>query len=225
MIEICYTDIESVSLDELSAFLNLFEDTKKQEILSAKNLKTRCSSIIARLLIVYYINKNMPAAKLIPYIKYDLSGKPYIDNCDLLNISISHSNNIVGCAFSISSHIGFDVEYIQNIPIEEYIDVFTNDEYMYIVNSNDKLIHFYSMWVQKEAVLKAIGYGFLLSPLEINVLKSPVLYNEEYYYKNADYFENEYIYSIASKKKADSGISKISMNKLIEFLKKLCISQ
>ena len=87
-------------------------------------------------------------------IRYDESGKPYI-NSDL-NISISHSKSMAAIVFSEHNLAGIDIEHKQN-KIIRIKNKFLNDseklenEYQYNVDNLTM------MWTAKESIYKALG--------------------------------------------------------------------
>ena len=87
-------------------------------------------------------------------IRYDESGKPYI-NSDL-NISISHSNLMAAIVFSGHNKVGIDIEHKEK-KIINIQDKFLNDsekqenEYQYNVD------YLTMIWTAKESIYKALG--------------------------------------------------------------------
>lgn len=86
---------------------------------------------------------------------YNEEGKPLLEG---LSFSISHSQNLVACAFSTSVDLGLDVEYPRVVKKEYFRHYFSAEEWNEIIT--DKTLHtFYQYWTKKEAILKAAGVG------------------------------------------------------------------
>ena len=80
-------------------------------------------------------------------ISYNEEGKPLMEG---ISFSISHSQDLVACAFSATGNIGLDVEYPRNIERVYFRHCFNDQEWGLI--EKDKSNHtFYQYWTQKEA--------------------------------------------------------------------------
>lgn len=97
---------------------------------------------------------NLPENRLNELICNE-DGKPLIEG---ISFSISHSQDLVACAFSAKGNIGLDVEFPRNIKRIHFRHCFNEQEWDLI--QADKTMHtFYQFWTQKEAILKANGLG------------------------------------------------------------------
>ena len=85
--------------------------------------------------------------------------KPYFED-STLQFNISHSGRIVVAAFT-EKHpvIGIDIEQINDLSINDFVSQMTPIERDRILASHEPQTEFYRYWTQKEAVLKAHGYG------------------------------------------------------------------
>lgn len=107
---------------------------------------------------------------------YNAEGKPLIKG---ISFSISHTQDLVACAFSGTGNIGLDIEYPRPIKRKHFRHCF-NDQEWALIQKDESSHTFYQYWTQKEAILKANGAG-LADLLNIDV-KSPTLahfYNKE----------------------------------------------
>ncbi|MCQ2973444.1 MAG: 4'-phosphopantetheinyl transferase superfamily protein [Bacteroidales bacterium] len=123
-------------------------------------------------------------------------GKPFIINND--NFNISHSNNYV--VFVKSKHtIGIDIEHItiKNTDISEKVYQHSEIEWL----KKDFLTRFYTLWTQKESVMKATGQGFNLDPKTFNVLEfqnnKPITINNQNLFCKTIFYNN-YAISLCS---------------------------
>lgn len=93
-------------------------------------------------------------------------GKPYIDpslNSTGISFNCSYSNGIALVGIALQREIGVDIEEIHKIYyMESLVEMqFTDYEKkrFFSLSDSKKLPFFYSCWVRKEALLKAIGTG------------------------------------------------------------------
>lgn len=101
------------------------------------------------------------------HVREDDYKRPYLEGCPDFNIS--HSDGWVALGWSSQGRIGLDVERLRPLAIHEVRQVFNDHEWATISTDSDPLRTFYHWWTLKEAVMKADGRGFHLSPLEITV--------------------------------------------------------
>lgn len=124
-----------------------FVDDKKRtvagEMLARKAIAEWCS--VDETAIVFYKNEH---------------DKPYLKDLPCC-FNISHSGNFVVCAIS-ENEIGIDIEKIRPIDLKIAKRVFNEIELKLLFttpNENQQDI-FFSLWTEKEAILKCIGTGF-----------------------------------------------------------------
>ncbi len=96
-------------------------------------------------------------------------GRPFIKNNSKLSCSISHSFGYAGAIIGEKT-IGIDIEKIRTHKKELSGYILLPDELRYVSDRNPNLT-ITKTWVIKEAVLKAIGVGFKLSPKKIKICK------------------------------------------------------
>ena len=87
-------------------------------------------------------------------IRYDESGKPYI-NSDL-NISISHSKCMVAIVFSEHNKAGVDIE-LKEIKILKIQNKFLNDSEKLENEYQSNVDYLTMIWTAKESIYKALG--------------------------------------------------------------------
>lgn len=76
------------------------------------------------------------------------------------HFNISHSGNLVICALSDEEPMGIDIEQILPVPLIEFKNCLSSDEWKDIESSGD-IFAFYRLWTMKEAVCKAEGIGLI----------------------------------------------------------------
>ncbi len=155
----CDLDKNEVRLDEYISLISA------DEIVRAKKFKFKkdrnCYIIsrgILRELLGAYLDEN--AAKL--KFEYTSYGKPYLPNKNL-NFNISHSGDMVVCAFVVGLQIGVDIEKIkQDFDVLELAQKFFSKREIEVLEKQPKedlARAFYRCWTRKEAFIKAEGSG------------------------------------------------------------------
>jgi len=103
---------------------------------------------------------------------YNEYGKPFIKNIPY-HFSVSHSGNFI--AFSLSGNpVGVDIERFRKPRLRVAERFFTQNEYHYIIKSENPETEFYNIWTKKEAYIKMLGTGLSKSLKSFDVL-SPEL--------------------------------------------------
>jgi 4'-phosphopantetheinyl transferase len=104
-------------------------------------------------------------------------GRPYLhesQNALGFDFNISHSGEKLCIAVSQDGRVGVDLEYLDGERVDELISsqVFAVDEldYLNALTGKEKVSAFYSLWVRKEACLKACGIGLGIEPSTFSVL-------------------------------------------------------
>lgn len=135
---------------------------------------------------------NLPIANLAK-MRYNKEEKPLVNG---LSFSISHSKDLVACAFAATGKIGLDVEFPRKIKREHFAHYFNEKEWATI--QADKSMHtFYKYWTQKEAILKANGMG-LAHLLAIRIENDSLAYFGEkgkQFYLKSFWFDQETAYA------------------------------
>ncbi|MFK7807233.1 MAG: 4'-phosphopantetheinyl transferase superfamily protein [Saprospiraceae bacterium] len=85
---------------------------------------------------------------------YQENGKPEMEG---LWFNISHSAHQVVCVLSTEGPIGIDIEVRSDIELSDFVNYFTEQEWLDIQGATDPLARFYFYWTRKEAVIKALG--------------------------------------------------------------------
>ncbi|CCD28701.1 4'-phosphopantetheinyl transferase [Candidatus Glomeribacter gigasporarum BEG34] len=122
-----------------------------------------------------------PNALQFSYTSY---GKPILKEYPRLQFNLSHSHDRAIYAFTLDMAIGVDIEYQNSQCDVESIAkrFFTAREFnaLQTLPGPEKIATFFKLWVRKEAVLKALGYGLSwpLTKVEFNVEKQPICLSE-----------------------------------------------
>lgn len=90
-------------------------------------------------------------------IEYTTHRRPFIKGTPDFNIT--HSGNIVACAVAEKGLVGIDIEKSQLLPVDDFRQQFSGEEWQHICQDPAPPAAFYRYWTRKEAVLKAAGTG------------------------------------------------------------------
>ena len=114
--------------------------------------------------------------------------KPFFENGPFFNIS--HSGKIVIVGFSTVFELGVDIEEMKDNDAKSLSSSFHKDEVFFLEKNEFNQEHFYSIWTRKEALLKAIGIGFLEGLNQISVLEDIVHYKNDWFITEIDLVKN-----------------------------------
>ena len=137
--------------------------TKKNEFLISHGL--------LRLILGAYLGKDPKELE----IEVSDHGKPFLRTGEL-GFNISHSGKFLLCACGLWPQIGVDIQEMYEISgkeriIERYFSPAEKD-YLNSINKPSKEL-FFELWAAKEALLKAMGSGFQVSPAEVSLVPDP----------------------------------------------------
>ncbi len=134
-------------------------------------------------------------------------GKLFLENeCEF---NVSHSGSYVVLATD-SQSVGVDIEQIRERHFRVATKVFTPEEIQWM--NKDVLHRFFTLWTQKESLVKAVGCGITV-PLEtISVMPfqdgSPVEYNDSLWFCKTISYEG-YMISVCGKQPTDFQIVRL----------------
>lgn len=89
-----------------------------------------------------------------------------------LFFNLTHTDRLIACVISPCDGAGIDVERTTRAPLEVMSSVFVPEEIAWVegqATEQAKREAFFLLWTRKEAVMKAEGMGFSLSPLTFTV--------------------------------------------------------
>ena len=146
------------NIDHISEYLSRlpsFERGFSESIISPeKRFEYVFSRAILREILATYLQGE-------PIISIGDQGKPYLQN-STLQFNLSHSNEWVLIGVSDTHPIGVDIEEIKPIPDWKVIEEIGASQLGFSnmgFSAPSDLIDFYQQWTQREALLKACGYG------------------------------------------------------------------
>ena len=122
---------------------------------------------VLRCLLGFYLNMKPEEVEF----EYNPFGKPSLKANkyrDQIHFNLSHCKNMGCIAITKNSTIGVDVEKIESTRIDMISSFMTKEEIAsFSLFQSNKETALYHLWVQKEAVLKAIGTGLQTPPTDL----------------------------------------------------------
>lgn len=161
---------------------------------------------------LYILRKSLLRIILSQYIQqepenigFEIStyGKPYLMDVDNLFFNISHSKTLLAVAISRITEIGVDIQIIkhkknQNIILKDILKADEIKKYNEIDDINKRELYFYKLWVNKEAVSKAIGYGIIADFSSFSVLDNDIILKKKLIHIERSKIVEGYAYALAS---------------------------
>lgn len=148
-----YDNINNYTLKEYQIFYNSLTKNDKLRIDKIVNKNKQKQFILSRIILKNILKDKYNINYQDVIIKYNKYDKPTIDN---IYFNISHSHDYVIVATS-NKEIGIDIEKIRKVNLNIAKRFCTDNEYAYILNSNNKYYHFWQIYTLKEAYFKMIG--------------------------------------------------------------------
>jgi len=153
----------------MEKYVPILSSSEQSRISKFHNWNDAQATLLGKILINKVI-EDLGIDKEDSQIIYNDYGKPFFQKSQF-HFNISHSGNVVVCAFS-DEEIGVDIEEIREIDFDLFESCFTLQEWHNIQSSRDKYLNFYDLWTKKEAAIKLVGKGLSLSPDSFNVSKN-----------------------------------------------------
>lgn len=122
-------------------------------------------SLIGDLLVRFALKERYGSMDRELRIQTNEYGKPFLCDFPSFHYNISHSGEYVVCVVHDDA-VGVDIEYIGPFDLPLAKELFTKEEYQYVLNDREGgLGAFYDIWTLKESYVKAVGEG-LSMPLQ-----------------------------------------------------------
>ncbi|UHO38308.1 4'-phosphopantetheinyl transferase superfamily protein [Chryseobacterium capnotolerans] len=179
----------------LEKYLKTFPEDFRKDILKYRRWEDAQLSLLGRVLLQlglkfhYLIND--------AEILRSADNKPYLKDSHL-HFNISHSKELVVCAIA-EFPIGIDIEFID--PKINYLDFqyqMTEQEFLKIDCSEDRINAFFSYWTQKEAVMKAHGGGMMIPLDSFEIINGECEIDSIKFFTKDIFIDKNYQSSIAS---------------------------
>ncbi|RKS87531.1 4'-phosphopantetheinyl transferase [Orbus hercynius] len=178
-------NISELNWSDVRAQLKILSISEQHDLEQFKFEQDKCRALVGKLLLLYVLQQHEHyRAKLLPKIGYGVYGKPMIARMQG-HFNISHAQDWVVCAYSDNSIVGIDIEHQVTINLDDYQAMMTPREYQRAITNPD--FDFFQLWTLKEAVIKATGQGFFLSPTTFE-LPYPFQNNDYVHIESQDWF-------------------------------------
>tara|TARA_R110002096_G_scaffold52042_3_gene135747 strand:- start:6274 stop:6894 length:621 start_codon:yes stop_codon:yes gene_type:complete len=139
---------------ELEDWQGFTNKTRKDEFLTARHL-------FHFLLAQGDLNPNFELTK-------ELLGKPFAQfQGKILNVSFSHSKELVMCAISTQCDIGLDIEWSRRQVNERLVKRFLSENEWKVFGEENPI----KLWTMKEAAVKCLGTGLRTNLIELELRK------------------------------------------------------
>ena len=198
-----------VSIDEdlkknYLSFISILSTDEIQRYHRYKDKKAQYTFLVSHISLRLILGKayDMHPKKL--EFEVNKYGKPYLKRRDSSYFNLSHSTK-KACIIESEIEVGIDIECIRDLNYEEITNsFFSDDECVRILqqqNKEQKLINFFEIWTQKEALLKCIGTGLVENIKDVNIkyINSSRKNEEKINIETTLNKEKKYIFSFAYK--------------------------
>ena len=175
MIKILYFTIEGQLEQSLwNSYLKKLPSNLQSNVTKYYRWQDQYSNLFGKLLLKHGLIEYGYGDDCLDLLNYNSFKKPFIDKKTYFNLS--HSSEIVICAFSQKDEIGIDIEEIkENKDFHDILPLFfTIHEQNKILDAKNSVTEFYKLWTRKEAVLKAMGVGLNFKLNEIDVCNNKI---------------------------------------------------
>lgn len=147
-----FAKLSDYSQADYTKMYSLLECAIREKIDAKKNPTAKQQSILAYSLLYKGIEEIYPQKRF--KITFNQNGKPQSDLCFF---SISHSEDVVVCAF-YDQPIGVDIQKITNVKIRKKYKFFTQEESCYVNQNHSQFNERYiEIFAKKEAAVKMLG--------------------------------------------------------------------
>jgi 4'-phosphopantetheinyl transferase len=158
---------EKLSSEAWEKYLSRMPDPVRERIRRFHRWEDRQAGLFGKLLLVEGLMRFGYPSTGLSNLVWDASGRPFLGHG--LDFNISHSGDQVVCALCADGRVGIDIEEIRPVDISDFKAHMTADQWETVTTAENRLETFFSLWTQKEAVIKADGRGLSISLDEIDV--------------------------------------------------------
>ncbi|WP_192349051.1 4'-phosphopantetheinyl transferase superfamily protein [Algoriphagus sp. Y33] len=164
-----------LSFEAYARISELLTNQMREKVKSFHSLMDSQAFMIGKYLIVHSLKRFGYSDFRLDSIRFNDNGRPYLPGSNV-DFNLSHAGNYVVCASALNVRIGIDIEKVCPLNLNDFSKVFTENELEAFDNANDTDAELIAHWTMKEAVIKADGRGFSISPMEIALNNSKLAY-------------------------------------------------
>lgn len=177
MIQITYTQIsDTYTTGQWQKWLALLPTPMQQQNRRFVQWKDRLRHLFGKLLIRDILMAAGFGPDCLEQLYYNEFNRPYIS--EAVDFNLSHSGDIVICAFTKIGKIGVDVEQITPVDFSDFDNVMTPGQWQRIHAAPDPQRMFFTCWAIKESMIKAESSGMSLPLLQIHINGNYVYYKD-----------------------------------------------
>ena len=196
MIYIFYTQFDKkLSNAAFSYYLKKLSPVFQIKIMKYRQWQDAQRSLLGKALLINGLDILGLSQYSLTNIKYSTFDRPYFD--DSIDFNISHSGRYVICAISLTNKIGVDIEEVKPIPMDDFTDYFSENEWQEIKRDNH-YYGFYKYWTRKESFLKAIGMGLNITLKEAEVINSKIIWENKEWFLQEIKLDEGYVSYVSS---------------------------
>jgi 4'-phosphopantetheinyl transferase len=168
MIRVYYTILEKPQDPDLfQHYLELMPNIVKENIFKYRRWQDALACLLGKLLLLEGLRSFGYPASTLQNIQYTAHNRPYF-SIDI-DFNIAHADGLVACAVSDTGSVGIDVEKIEAVPLQDFKNIWSNDEWRMINDAVDSYVQFFRLWTMKEAAMKADGRGLSIPLPEVKL--------------------------------------------------------
>jgi len=145
------------------ARLSGMPDSVQARISRYRRWEDRQAGLFGKQLLAEGLRRSGYSPAQLKNLVWDASGRPFL-GCGI-DFNISHSGDCVVCALCTEGRVGIDIEEIRPIDLSDFKAQMTPGQWETVMRAKNRLEAFFSLWTQKEALIKADGRGLLI-PLD-----------------------------------------------------------
>ncbi|MEI7883860.1 MAG: 4'-phosphopantetheinyl transferase superfamily protein [Clostridia bacterium] len=148
-------NVEGAEIAELTSFLPLLTQEKRERCLKFQQKIDRCRAIVGHLLLSYGL-----AANACLELELGEFGKPYLRAFPMQKFNLAHAGAWVFLGLSCED-IGVDIIKVEKTNLALAARFFASEEYQQLVDLPEKEQDrgFAALWALKESYIKALGIG------------------------------------------------------------------
>ncbi|MEP6804699.1 MAG: 4'-phosphopantetheinyl transferase superfamily protein [Flavobacterium sp.] len=194
----------------MQEFLLQFPIDFQKKITSYRRWQDAQLSLLGRMLLFKAtVNFNKDYKKYLS-IKYNKYKKPFFEDDEDVYFNISHSGEMVICAVTNLCDVGIDIELRRDIDIEDFQSQMTDNEWLKVSTSFNKMDSFYNYWTQKEAVIKCYGKGLYVPLKSFEISQNIAIIDDEKIFLKEIKIDNKYKCHVATGELINNECMKIS---------------
>lgn len=177
MIQITYTQIsDTYTTGQWQKWLALLPTPMQQQNRRFVQWKDRLRHLFGKLLLRDMLMAAGFGPDCLAQLYYNEFNRPYIS--EAVDFNLSHSGDIVICAFTKTGKIGIDVEQVAPVDFSDFDNVMTPEQWQRIHAAPDAQRMFFTCWAIKESMIKAESSGMSLPLLQIHINGNYVYYKD-----------------------------------------------